>query len=111
MSAASTPRAGRHGAVASWLRNALVHPLARDLDLDSADATVVHGRMIREKEFLRRLYCHYYDHYEACIGRAASGGIVLEVGAGGGFYSEVRPTAVSLDLRAGANVDLIGSAL
>ena len=111
MNASSEPSAKRHGAVASWLRNALTHPLARDLDLDSERATVVHGRMIREKAFLRRLYLHYYDQYEACIARATPGGIVLEVGAGGGFYSEVRPKAVSLDLRAGANVDLLGSAL
>ncbi len=110
MSASSIPPARRHGAVASWLRGVLTHPLARDLDLDSAEATVVHGRMIREKDFLRRLYLHYYDQYEACIARATAGGIVLEVGAGSGFYGEVRPSAVSLDLRAGANVDLIGSA-
>jgi len=111
MNASPTTPDKRHGAVASWLRSALTHPLARDLDLDSAEATVVHARMIREKPFLRRLYVHYYDQYEACIARATPGGIVLEVGAGGGFYSEVRPKAVSLDLRAGANVDLIGSAL
>jgi SAM-dependent methyltransferase len=111
MNASSAPPAKRHGPIASWLRGLLTHPLARDLDLDSAEATVVHRRMIREKEFLRRLYLHYYDQYEACIARATKGGIVLEVGAGGGFYNEVRPSAVSLDLRAGANVDLIGSAL
>ena len=111
MNAAPGPSPKRHGAIASWLRGALTHPLARDLDLDSAEATVVHGRMIREKAFLRRLYLHYYDQYEECIRRATPGGIVLEVGAGGGFYRDVRPSAVSLDLRAGANVDLIGSAL
>jgi SAM-dependent methyltransferase len=106
-----SPPARRHGALASSLRSVLTHPLARGLDLDSADATAVHRRLIREKAFLRRLYLHYYQQYDACIGRAAPGGIVLEVGAGGGFYGELRPATVSLDLRAGANVDLIGSAL
>ena len=101
----------RHGAAASWLRGALTHPLARDLDLDSAEATTVHARLIREKDFLRRLYLHYYAQFEDCIARSTPGGIVLEVGAGSGFYTEIRPSAVSLDLRAGANVDLIGSAL
>jgi SAM-dependent methyltransferase len=101
----------RHGPLASRLRSALTHRLARGLDLDSADATAVHARLIREKGFLRRLYLHYYDEFEACIARSAPGGIVLEVGAGSGFYKEVRPTAISLDLREGANVDLLGSAL
>src|SRR5688572_28347352 len=101
----------RHGAAASWLRGALTHPLARDLDLDSAEATTVHARLIREKDFLRRLYLHYYAQFEDCIARSTPGGIVLEVGAGSGFYTEIRPSAISLDLRAGANVDLIGSAL
>ena len=49
---------------------------------------MVHARLIREKAFLRRLYLHYYDEYEAAIARATPGGIVLEVGAGGGFYRE-----------------------
>src|SRR5687767_7821615 len=101
----------RHGPLASWLRQVLTHRLARGLDLDSADATAVHARLIREKAFLRRLYLHYYDEFESCIARAVPGGIVLEVGAGSGFYKEIRPSAVSLDLRAGANVDVLGSAL
>jgi SAM-dependent methyltransferase len=101
----------RHGSAASWLRNLVAHDLARGVDLDSAEATGVHARLIREKPFLRRLYSHYYDQYEATIARATPGGIVLEVGAGGGFYGEIRPTLVSLDLRPGASVDLVGSAL
>jgi SAM-dependent methyltransferase len=101
----------RHGQVASWLRNMLTHRLARGIDIDSAEATVIHARLIREKGFLRRLYLHYYDEYEATVARAAPGGIVLEVGAGGGFYGKIRPSLVSLDLRPGANVDILGSAL
>jgi SAM-dependent methyltransferase len=101
----------RHGRFALWLRDVLAHRLARGVDLDSAEATAVHARLIREKGFLRRLYSHYYDEYEAAVARATPGGIVLEVGAGGGFYSKIRPSVVSLDLRPGANVDLVGSAL
>jgi SAM-dependent methyltransferase len=101
----------RHGPIAAWLRDRLAHPLARGVDLDSAEATAVHARMIREKSFLRRLYSHYYDEYDAAIARATPGGIVLEVGAGSGFYPSRRPSVVSIDLRPGANVDLVGSAL
>jgi SAM-dependent methyltransferase len=101
----------RHGRAAAWLRNLLMHPLARGLDLDSPEATAVHARLIREKAFLRRLYRHYYDEYETVVGRATPGGVVLEIGSGGGFYREIRPSVVALDMRPGADVDVVGSAL
>jgi SAM-dependent methyltransferase len=104
----STPR---HGRAAGWLRSLLEHPLARDLDLDSADATAIHARLIREKPFLRRLYRHYYAQYDAVVDRAAPGGVILEIGAGGGFYRTVRRGVRSLDIRPGADVDVLGSAL
>jgi SAM-dependent methyltransferase len=94
-----------------WLRNLLAHPLARDLDLDSAKATVVHARLIREKAFLRRLYLHYYAHYDAVVARAAPGGLVVEIGAGGGFYRQMRKEVRALDIRPGADVDVVGSAM
>ena len=103
--------AARHGRLASWLRGVLAHPWARGLDLDSADATAVHARLISQKPFLRRLYLRYYDDYEATVARAAPGGVVLEVGAGAGFYQQVRPSVISIDLRPGAEVDVVGSAL
>ena len=97
--------------MAGWLRNLLTHPLARELDLDSAEATLVHARLIREKPFLRRLYLHYYAQYDAAGARATPGGLVLEIGAGGGFYREMRKDVRSLDVRPGADVDVVGSAL
>jgi SAM-dependent methyltransferase len=97
--------------LASFLRELLAHPAARNLDLDSAEATAVHARLIAEKPFLRQLYEHYYADYESAISRSPAGGIVLEVGAGAGFYHLIRPAVVSVDLRAGANVTLVGSAL
>lgn len=107
----SSQEPARHGRFAKWLRGVLAHPLARGIDLDSAEATAIHARLISQKPFLRRLYLHYYDDYEAAISRATSGGIVLEVGAGGGFYHQLRPSAISIDLRPGADVDVVGSAL
>jgi SAM-dependent methyltransferase len=67
--------------------------------------------LISGTPFLRRLYLRYYDDYEATVERAAPGGVVLEVGAGGGFYHRVRPSVISIDLRPGAAVDVVGSAL
>jgi SAM-dependent methyltransferase len=111
MSASGAGLAPRHGRTAAALRSLLAHPLARELDLDSSEATAVHARLIREKPFLRRLYEHYYEDYEAAISRAAAGGSVVEIGSGGGFYRDIRPDLISLDVRPGADVDVVGSAL
>jgi len=100
----------RHGAFARTLRKVLTHPLARGLDLDSPEATYIHGRLIREKRFLRRVYLHYYSHYDAAVARAARGGAVIEIGAGGGFFRETRRGVVTLDLRPGADVSVAGNA-
>jgi hypothetical protein len=56
--------------------------LRAQFDLDSAEATVVHSRLIREKHFLRKLYCHYYEQYDAVRAFATPGRLVLEIGAG-----------------------------
>ncbi len=106
-----TDVARRHSPFAQWLRGALAHPLARGIDLDSPEATEVHARLIREKGFLRRLYASFYADYEDAVARSTPGGLVLEIGSGGGFYREIRPDVVSLDLRAGADVDVKASAL
>ena len=55
MSASSTHLARRHGRAAAALRGLLAHPLAREVDLDSSEATAVHAQAHLEKLFLRRL--------------------------------------------------------
>jgi SAM-dependent methyltransferase len=104
-------RTHRNARFVSSLRSLLAHPLTRGLDLESQEATTVHTSLIREKAFLRRLYRHYYEDFDAVVGRSTPGGLVLEIGSGGGFYQEVQPNVVSLDLRPGADVDVLGSAL
>jgi SAM-dependent methyltransferase len=94
----------------AWLRHICTHPLARNIDLDSPIATSVHRRLIREKAFLHRLYVHYYAQFDRAISRAPQGGLVIEIGAGGGFFREMRPAVRTMDLRPGAEVDVAGSA-
>jgi SAM-dependent methyltransferase len=103
--------APRHGRAAARLRSLLAHPLARGLDLDSPEATSIHAQLIREKPFLRRLYRHYYEDFDAAVARAAPGGAILEIGSGGGFYRERRRDVLSIDVRPGADVDIAASAL
>jgi SAM-dependent methyltransferase len=97
--------------VAGWLRDRLAHPLAVGVDLESAEATRVHAQLIREKPFLRRLYAKYYEAYEGAIRRATPGGLIIEVGSGGGFYPTIRAGVISLDMRPGADVNVVASAM
>jgi SAM-dependent methyltransferase len=97
--------------IAGLLRRGLAHPLARDLDLESSQATEIHARLIREKTFLRRLYRSYYSSYDEIIARADPGGLILEIGSGGGYYRSLRRNVLSIDLRPGADVDIVASAL
>jgi SAM-dependent methyltransferase len=92
------------------LRRLWEEPRARGLDLESAEATAAHARLIREKPFLRRLYERYYAEF-AQADRSAPKGARLELGSGGGFLSEIVPGLVRLDVRPGAEVDVVASAL
>src|SRR5690349_5754754 len=111
MQAEASGAKGRSGLVAGWLRDLLMDPRARALDLDSPRATAVHALLIREKPFLHRLYRRFYRDYDAVVERATPGGLILEIGSGGGFYPELRTGVLSLDLRPGADVDVAASAL
>jgi len=92
------------------LRNLLMHPRARGVDLESAEATAVHAELIRGKPFLRALYHRFYDDFVRAH-EAAPPGARLEVGAGGGFLDELIPGLLTVDLRPGARVSLVASAL
>lgn len=95
----------------SIIRTVLEHPLARGLDLDSAEATAVHQRLLREKPFLRRLYAAFYAEFVRGAAGAPPEGLLLEIGAGAGFLDELIDGLRTLDLRPGARVDLCASAL
>ncbi len=93
-----------------WLKRNLAHPLAIGLDLDSEEATEVHARLIREKAFLLKLYKRYYAEFLKAD-ESSPAGLRLEIGSGGGFLKEMNPKIVTFDIRPGANVDLLASAL
>lgn len=92
------------------IRDLLMDPRARGLDLESAEATELHATLIREKPFLRGLYDRFYDDFLRAHDEAPPGAR-LEVGAGGGFLDELIPGLLTIDLRPGAKVSLQGSAL
>jgi SAM-dependent methyltransferase len=94
----------------SWFKRLAQEPRARGLDLESADATAAHARLIRDKAFLRRLYERYYAEF-ARADRSAPRGARVELGSGGGFLDRIVPGLLRLDVRPGADVDVVASAL
>lgn len=100
----------RNMTIAKHLRDILVAPAARGLDLNSDEATRVHTAMIRTKPFLKKLYSHYYGEF-ARAAKLSPPGLSLEIGAGGGFLEEWVPSVVTFDIRPGAQVDCVASAL
>jgi SAM-dependent methyltransferase len=78
------------------LKRALIHPLARNIDLDDPKATVVRRQILREKAFLRKLYGEWYRWIVTAL--PDQPGPVLELGAGAGFLNEYIPGLISSDL-------------
>lgn len=85
-------------------------PAAAGLDLDSPEATFLHARMLRRKSFLRRLYGRYYDEFVRAA-RVAPDGARVELGSGAGFLADRIPGLVRVDVRSGAEVEVVASAL
>jgi SAM-dependent methyltransferase len=102
------------GTATSIIRGALssawVEPLARGLDLESAEATAAHARILRGKPFLRQLYERYYAEFSRADLEAPAG-LRVEIGSGAGFLDGIVPGVVRVDVRPGAEVDVVASAL
>jgi len=93
-----------------WIARVAGDPRASGLDLESAAATAAHAGIIRGKPFLRKLYARYYAEFARADARAPRGARV-EIGSGAGFLGEIVPGLVRVDLRPGAAVDVVASAL
>lgn len=80
-----------------WLRL----PEASELDLDTPEATVRHGQILRSKPFLANLYRDWYSE----IAGLAPGRPLLEIGSGAGFITSVVPEARTSDVQAIPGLD------
>jgi SAM-dependent methyltransferase len=88
------------------LRLCLRHPLSRGLDIDTPEATLCVGEIIRNKPFLRRFYEDCYQYIGNNI-PPSEDGIVLEIGSGAGFLKEFIPGLVTTDILKLSIVDII----
>jgi SAM-dependent methyltransferase len=73
----------------SLLKNWLSEPLARGLKLDDPALTEVRKIILWKKKFLRAIYTEWYQMLSRSIPEGP--GIILELGSGAGFASEIVP--------------------
>lgn len=79
------------------MKSFIKHPLVRNLDIDSPEATIIHSRIIKEKPFLRKIYEKWYNLVSKSLPLNIAGP-VLEIGSGGGFLKEFIPGLISSEI-------------
>jgi SAM-dependent methyltransferase len=79
--------------------------------LDDVSSTVLHGEILQNKGFLKKLYADFYHilkdaiHFDDRAGRK-----IIELGSGGGFIKDVIPNILTSDILEIPSVDLVFSA-
>jgi SAM-dependent methyltransferase len=79
-------------------------------DLDAPEASEEHGRLIRSKPFLKKVYEDYYRFFLEEL-RETPSGLRVEVGSGGGFICELIPDMITSDVVKLSSVQMTFSAL
>lgn len=85
------------------IRNLLEHPLARGLDLDSVETTLIRRRIVKDKPFLKKLYLEWYAMLLKKVPKI--GGQILELGSGAGFLKELDPSVLTSEVFVCEGVD------
>jgi len=83
----------------------LAHPLTRNMDLDSPETTVLRRRIIGEKTILRRIYEEWYAFLAAAL--PPEPGLIVEFGAGAGFFREFRRDCLATEIFPVPGLDLV----
>lgn len=78
------------------IQKLFVHPLAKNLELDDPSTTYARRQIIKEKEFLRRIYQEWYSTLSTQFHNPEKP--ILEIGSGASFLSEYIPNVISSDL-------------
>lgn len=75
----------------------LKHPLARGLEIDAPETTILHRRIIQKKPFLKKIYQEWYAWLVATLPENPPGAVV-ELGVGGGFLNEFIPHLITSEV-------------
>lgn len=83
-----------------------VHPLARNIDLDSPETTVLRRQIIEGKPFLTKFYHECYLSIAQSLPNYINGPVV-ELGSGAGFLKEYIPKCLTSEIIKIPDIDLI----
>ncbi len=89
----------------------LSHPLTRGLSIDDPRTTALRRQIVKEKPFLKKIYCEWYRSIAAAL--PAGPGRVLELGSGPGFLDQFIDGLITSEIFPcpGINVVLDGHCL
>jgi SAM-dependent methyltransferase len=79
-------------------------------DRDDPAVALLHGEIIQNKPFLRRIYVDFYRQFRRAVPEPAEK-ILVELGSGGGFIKEVIDNVVTSDVLDVPDVDKVFSAV
>ncbi len=93
------------------LRNFLLDPRIRTVDVDSPLLIAVHKKILTEKRCMREVFTEFYN---LCHGLAQkyfeTKGLEIELGAGSSFFKSQFPEIISSDIKPAENLDMIVNA-
>ena len=102
----------RNGLVTGFFKKLLQLPETRDIrDADDPETTLIYGRIIRKKPFLKRLYMEFYTELKALLPETKQAPVYVELGSGCGFMKDVIPNVITSDVLPLSGVDKQFSAL
>jgi SAM-dependent methyltransferase len=91
--------------MATLVKTLMIEPSLKGLDPDAWQTTTRHLSLIQQKPILKAIYGRFYQTYQAVWQRSTPGGLLVEIGAGGGFAKTVLPHLLTTDILALPNVD------
>jgi SAM-dependent methyltransferase len=94
--------------MSALLRKYWVHPLARDVDIDSADTISLHREIILSKPILRSIYKKWYGKFLPSVKATRHLNLpMIEVGCGASHLERYIPDVIKTDVVPHANIDQV----
>ncbi|MBX3133296.1 MAG: class I SAM-dependent methyltransferase [Gemmatimonadaceae bacterium] len=93
-----TTRVGKP--LSASLRDLLLDPRVRALDVDSPEFSLAHRRVLLAKPLVQQLFREFYRRCRALDDRLLAGeGLRVEIGSGSGFMCENYPDVITSDVK------------
>ena len=82
------------------LRKLFLDPAVKDVPVDANSLIEIHAEIVKSKPLLRSAFYSFYDQMiDAADHAGAPTRCEVELGSGGGFLKEVRPSVITTDVR------------